>query len=79
MRPKKQDFIPENFVGKGGKGYILKNWMVHRGTGAPHVSENFKDVVRFTGSNEEYKLTRYQKLKMKFGGPRYAAMKIRRK
>ena len=35
MKPKRQDFIPEDFSGKGGKGYVLKNMVIHRGYGAP--------------------------------------------
>ena len=50
MRPKKQDFIPEDFKGKGGKAYILKNWIVHRGIGSPMVTRLFKDVVKLAGS-----------------------------
>jgi hypothetical protein len=30
MKAKRHDFIPENFVGKGGQGYILKNWEIGR-------------------------------------------------
>ena len=52
MKSKKQDFIPEDFVGKGGNGYILKNWVVHRGFGAPIVTKTFKDVVKLTGSKD---------------------------
>lgn len=49
MKPKRQDFIPEDFVGKGGKGYILKNWVIHRGFGAPIVGKKFREVVRLSG------------------------------
>jgi hypothetical protein len=54
MKPKRQDFIPEDFTGKGGKAYILKNWVVHRGFGSPIVSKIFRDVVRLTGSKNEF-------------------------
>ncbi len=54
MKPKKHDFIPEDFVGKGGKAYILKNWVVHRGFGAAIVSKLFRDAVRLTGSKKQY-------------------------
>lgn len=74
MRPKRQDFIPEDLVGKGGKAYILKNWVIHRGFGAPIVSKIFRDVVRMTGSKEEYNLNKKRLLRMKAAGPRYAAM-----
>lgn len=50
IKPKKQDFIPEDFTGKAGKGYILKNWVIHRGFGAPIVSKRFREAVRLTGS-----------------------------
>ena len=42
--------MPQEFIGKGGGGYILKEWILHRGIGAPKVSKTFKDVVRLTGS-----------------------------
>ena len=77
LKPKKHDYIPEDFVGKGGKGYILKNWTVHRGFGAPIVSKTFRDVVRLTGSKDEHLLSRKKQLRMKAGGPRYAAMAAR--
>lgn len=54
MKPKKHDFIPEDFVGKGGHAYILKNWVIHRGFGGPIVSKIFRDTVRLTGSKKEY-------------------------
>jgi len=74
MKAKRQDFVPENFVGKGGKGYILKNWVVHRGTGAPKVDKNFADAVRLTGTKNEHKLNKHVLQRMKEGGPRFAAM-----
>jgi hypothetical protein len=74
LKPKKQDFIPEDFVGKGGNGYVLKNWVIHRGYGAPIVSKRFRDVVRLTGSQKEHLLSKKLKLRMEAGGPRYASM-----
>jgi hypothetical protein len=74
MKPKKQDFIPEDFIGKGGKAYILKNWVIHRGFGAPIVSKRFRDAVRLTGSKNQYNLNKKLLLRMQAGGPRYAAM-----
>jgi len=79
LKPKRQDFVPEKFIGKGGKGYILKNWIMHRGYGAPIVSKQFREAVRLTGSDREHQLNKKVKLRMKFGGPRYAAMGVRRR
>jgi len=74
MKPKKQDFIPEDFIGKAGKGYILKNWVIHRGFGAPIVSKRFREAIRLTGSKTQYNLNKKILLRMQAGGPRYAAM-----
>lgn len=53
-RARRHDFIPENFIWKGGKGYILKNWVVHRGEGSAKVSRTFRNAVRLTGTNKEH-------------------------
>jgi hypothetical protein len=78
IKAKKHDFIPEGFVGKGGKGYILKDWVIHRGYGAPIVNKKFRDAVRLVGSKREHLLSNKLKLRMKAGGPRYAAMDERK-
>lgn len=78
MKAKKHDFIPEGFVGKGGHGYILKNWVIHRGYGAPIVNRKFRDAVRLTGTKDEHMLSSKLRLRMKAGGPRYAAMAERK-
>lgn len=54
MKSKRQDLIPETFVGKGGKGYVLKNWVCHRGLGAPKVPKAFKEAVRLVGTKNEH-------------------------
>lgn len=61
-------------MGKGGKGYILKNWLIHRGVGAPQVNRDFKDVIRLTGTPKEYLLKKNKRIRMQIGGPRFAAM-----
>lgn len=78
IRAKKHDFIPTGFTGKGGKGYILKDWVIHRGQGAPIVNRQFRDVVRLSGSKKEHLLSSKLRLRMKAGGPRYAAMDERK-
>ena len=57
QRPRRHDHVPMYFVGKGGHGYMIKNWIAHRGWGAAKVSRNFKDAVRLTGTAGEHKLT----------------------
>lgn len=74
LKSKRQDHIPEKFIGKGGHGYILKNWIVHKGKGAPDVTQKFKDIVNFTGTEKEHRLSKRIKLRMMAGGPRYATM-----
>ena len=75
MKAKKHDQIPEGFTGKAGKGYVLKNWVVHRGYGAPIVNKKFRDVLRLYGSKDQHLLSKNLQLKMKYGGLRYAATK----
>jgi hypothetical protein len=79
MKAKRHDFIPENFVGKGGQGYILKNWVVHRGKGAPIVNKRFREAVRLVGSSKQHLLKNKIQIRMKEGGPRYASMAERKK
>lgn len=38
MKASKYDFITKDFSGKGTKGYLLREWVVHKGKGAPKVS-----------------------------------------
>lgn len=54
MKSTRMEFIPETFIGKGGKGYILKEMVVHRGRGAPIVNRKFKDVIRLVGTQHEH-------------------------
>mmetsp|Transcript_34643 Transcript_34643/g.25791 ORF Transcript_34643/g.25791 Transcript_34643/m.25791 type:complete len:87 (+) Transcript_34643:667-927(+) len=56
-KPKRQDFIPEKFIGKGPGGYLLRNWIYHRGKSAAKVSRNFKQAVQFMGTDKQYKLS----------------------
>lgn len=74
QRTRRFDQVPETFEGKGGKGYILKNWIVHRGKGAAKVSKTFREAVRLTGSAKEHQLGKRTAIKMKSGGPRVATM-----
>jgi hypothetical protein len=74
MKSRCQDIVPEGFVGKGGKGYILKNLVRHRGWGSPKVPRAFRDAVRLVGTPREHQLNKYVANRMKAGGPRYAAM-----
>lgn len=78
LRCKKHDYLPENFIGKAGKGYILKSWIVHRGMGAPKVSETFKAALRLTGGKNQHLLSNKVLQRMTAGGPRYAAMASKR-
>jgi hypothetical protein len=38
------------------------------------VNKAFRDVVRLTGTPDEYRLSKFKRLRMKEGGPRYASM-----
>lgn len=38
------------------------------------MSTDFKETIRLTGSKKDHQLNFMLKLRMKYGGPRYAAM-----
>ncbi len=78
IKAKRHDFIPEGFTGKAGKGYILKNWVIHRGLGAPIVNKRFREAVRLAGSKKEHLLNKKIRMRMEAGGPRYASMAQRK-
>lgn len=54
IRSRKTDRVPEDLVGKGGKAYILTNWIVHRGKSSPKVNKYFKEAVRLVGTEKEH-------------------------
>eukprot|EP00350_Pseudokeronopsis_sp_OXSARD2_P005644 CAMPEP_0170561188 /NCGR_PEP_ID=MMETSP0211-20121228/53294_1 /TAXON_ID=311385 /ORGANISM="Pseudokeronopsis sp., Strain OXSARD2" /LENGTH=95 /DNA_ID=CAMNT_0010876403 /DNA_START=436 /DNA_END=720 /DNA_ORIENTATION=- len=56
-RPKRMDYIPEKFYGKGKKGYLLKNFVAHRGRNCAKVNINFKRAVRYAFTEREHMLT----------------------
>ena len=74
VKSRRQDMIPVGFIGKGPKGYVLKELVVHRKKGSPMVNKDFKDVVRLMGTEREHELSKFKKLRMQHGGPRYASM-----
>ena len=71
-KPKRHDYIIERFHGKGGKGYFIKDWHIHRGRGAPRVNRNFRQAVMYYESKNRNVLTNRVAFRMKIGGPRYA-------
>ena len=74
MRPRKYDKIPIKFWGKGPGGYMLYDWVHHRGRGAPKLSEHARDLIRYHGSEDERRMSKELNKRMKLGGPRYAMM-----
>ena len=74
VKSKTQDYIPIGFVGKGGKGYVLKEMVKHRGLGSPMVNKDFKDAVRLMGTENEHQFPKYKRMRAKMGGIRYASM-----
>jgi hypothetical protein len=71
---RKADRIPKKLLGSGPDAYLLQEWEVHRGKGAPRVSQVFKDVARHYGRKDEHFLKRKYKERMDVGGIRYASM-----
>ena len=74
MRPRSYDLIPIKFWGKGGQGYMLYDWVHHRGRGSPKLSKQASDLIRYYGSENEKVMSKELNKRMKLGGPRYAMM-----
>ena len=76
MRPRKYDLIPIKFWGKGGHGYMLYDWVHHRGKGAPKLTKQASDLIRHYYRKEEKQfISKELNKRMKLGGPRFAMMK----
>lgn len=74
-RCRAEDRIPLTFYGKSDKGYILRDQVKHKGRGSSNVSQLFDAAVRYAGSEKEHMLNNRVLMRMKAGGPRYAAMR----
>jgi len=72
MKPRSYDKVPEEFWGKGPNGYMLYDWAWHRSRSAPNVTSNFKDIVRFSGTNKSYLIKDRLRIRSKTGGVRFA-------
>ena len=75
MRPRRYDKIPMKFWGKGPGGYMLYDWVHHRGRGAPRLSQHARDLIRYHGGDDERRINKELNKRMKMGGPRFAMMK----
>ena len=74
-RPRQYDKIPFKFWGKGPGGYLLYDWVHHRGRGSPNLSQHARDLIRYTGTEKGESLVKNNMVRrMKVGGPRYAMM-----
>lgn len=62
-------------MGKSDKGYILRDQVKHKGRGSSNVSQLFETAMRLIGSDKEHQLNNRVLMRMKAGGPRYAAMR----
>jgi hypothetical protein len=74
-RGKGHDHVPIGFIGKGPKGYLIKELVVRRGIGSKRVSEMFKKFMHNKDRNEHI-LPRKVMLKKELG-PRLATMGYR--
>lgn len=74
MRPRAQDKVPLSFWGKGPHGYMLYDWVHHRGRGSPKLNAMASDLIRYYGSENERQMSKELNKRMKLGGPRFAMM-----
>lgn len=73
LKCRRSDRIPIKFDGKGSRGYMLYDWVHHKGHGAPKVNKHFEDLVRKQGTENEHLIPNQMQLKRsKVGGVRFA-------
>ena len=48
-RPRYLDRVPIKLIGRGGDAYLLQELVIHKGKGAPRVSQQFRDIARYYG------------------------------
>jgi len=74
QRPRKNDRIPMKLIGRGGDSYMIQDWVIHRGKGAPRVSETFRNITKFFNTKNETRLKTKIRQRMREGGIRYASL-----
>ncbi len=62
------------FIGKGPAGYMLYDWVIHKGRGSPKLTRHARDLIRYHGSNEEHRVSKELNKRMELGGARFAMM-----
>lgn len=72
LHSRKADRIPIKLYGSGPDAYLLQDWVIHRGKGAPRVSKNFMDMTRHYGRPSEYLIKKKFKERYDAGGIRFA-------
>lgn len=73
-RPRKNDRIPIKFTGRSGDGYLMQDWVIHRGKGAPRVTETFREITRHYGTPTEHMIKPRIANRMRKNGIRYAVL-----
>ena len=74
MRARQYDKVPIKFWGKGPGGFLLYDWVHHKGRGAPKLSAQARDLIRYHGTDDERRNNKELNKRMKLGGPRFAMM-----
>ena len=75
MRSRKSDRVPIELHGKENNAYLLQDWVIHRGKGAPRVSRLFEDIARHYGQKDsEHFLNTKTRRRMRHGGIRFASL-----
>ena len=74
MRSRWQDRRPLELVGKGHQAYLLQEFVFHRGKGGARVSQNFKNMALYYGTDKEHLIKKKHRKRMDKGGIRFASL-----
>lgn len=70
---RKSDRVPEKLYKEGHSAIMINDWVIHRGKGAPRVTETFRRIANWYGKQDEHRLRRKIIRRMDIGGIRYAS------
>lgn len=69
---KPNEWVTEKLIGKGSKGYYIKNWVKYRGKGTERVNDTFRKILE--NSHKPHKLNDNVRARLHLG-PRIASLK----
>jgi hypothetical protein len=66
--------VPIKLHGRGPAAYLLQDLVCHRGKGTARVSQTFRDIAQYYGTDKQHLIKKKFRRRMEIGGIRYASL-----